>query len=383
MERKFNGCFRHALDTGEFGMIIRVDYLIYIYIVLCLCMLGFNLFYMGRRRWRGKHSPEKIARWEAVISSAVNNTGGGYDGNGRFIRKLSRIQNLLVFHEAVGNLLENEVIHDGVMAWLHDNRAVFIGIGNIYKKKTPMEQSYYAYLVCEYRLCGHTLEDAIVEQMLLLVIQPSIYCRENALYALYASGEPDSVVKAYVLMNRHNIQHSRKLITDGLLEFSGDKMELTEKIWTQFEEFNPHYQVAFIDFTRMISDRFRERYMAILLSDAEREVKFAVIRYYRKYYYFDAGKILRNYIRRWNRDDWEFAAISASTLENYPSDKTIRALVRGIKSENWYVRDNSSDSLIKIASADRLERILDGLQDSYGKEMLVYKLNSRENGREK
>lgn len=357
-------------------MIIRVDYLIYIYMVLCLCMLGFNLYYMGRIRWRGRYRPEKIADWEAIVSSAVSNTENETD-TAFFIRKLSGTQQLLIFYEAVQNLLADKKKYDSVMKWLYDNREVFTAIGNIYKKRSFMEQSFYAYIIGEYRLCGNTQEDAIVKQMLLFVIKPSIYCRENALYALYASGEADIVVKAFILMNRHNIQHSRKLIMDGLLEFKGDKKELSEKIWAVWEEFSPYYQVAFIDFTRMISDQFCERYMQILHSETEREVKFAVIRYYRRFYYTDAEKILQNYLNKWNRDDWEFAAISASTLESYPSEKTISALIQGMNSENWYIRDNASDSLIKIASVERLEEILDKIQDSYGKEMLVYKIESR------
>lgn len=358
-------------------MIIRVDYLIYVYIVLCLCMLGFNFFYMGRRSWRGRRVPEKIAGWEAIVSSAVSNTETVTD-TAFFIKKLSRVQQLLLFHEAVQNLLADNKKHDSVMKWLHDNRAVFTAIGNVYKKRSSMEQSFYAYFVGEYHFCGSSQEDAIVKLMLIFVIQPSIYCRENALYALYASGEADIVVKAFTLMNRHNVQHSRKLISDGLLEFTGDKLELTEKIWDCWEEFSPHYQVAFIDFTRMVTDCFCERYMNILQSEAEREVKFAVIRYYRRYYYPDAAEILQNHIEKWNRDDWEFAAISASTLENYPSERTIRALTQGMNSENWYVRDNASDSLIKIADTKRLEKILDEIQDTYGKEMLIYKMDSRE-----
>ena len=41
-------------------MIIRIDYLIYVYMTLCLCMLGYNLFYLGKNKWRQKRTEKQI-----------------------------------------------------------------------------------------------------------------------------------------------------------------------------------------------------------------------------------------------------------------------------------------------------------------------------------
>ena len=46
-------------------MIIRIDYLIYVYMTLCLCMLGYNLFYLGKNKWMQK-------RTENLFRSAPN-----------------------------------------------------------------------------------------------------------------------------------------------------------------------------------------------------------------------------------------------------------------------------------------------------------------------
>lgn len=64
------------------------------------------------------------------------------------------------------------------MQWFQDNRELFISLGSRYTKKTPMEQSFYAYFVGQYKLCGRSREDAITAQMLLFVIQSSIYSCE-------------------------------------------------------------------------------------------------------------------------------------------------------------------------------------------------------------
>lgn len=297
----------------------------------------------------------------------------------RILRKLSRVTHFITFHEAAQNLLAEDGKDSVVKKWFADNTALFIDLGNIYKKKGSMEKSFYAFIIGSYSLCTEKNEDPLVNDMLLFTLEPSIYCRENALYALYNSGKTDLVVRVLILMNRHHILHSRKLITDGLLSFTGGKEALAEDLWKNWEFFSPHYQIAIIDYIRMVSPRFGRRFLPILSSETDREVKFAIIRYYRKYRYYDAEKMLRHYVNNWCIDDWEFAAISASALENYPGEKTIRALLWGIKGDNWYVRNNSADTLLKVTSEERQQKILDEMTDSFGRDMLKYKMDSLKN----
>ena len=190
-------------------------------------------------------------------------------------------------------------------------------------------------------------------------------------------------------MARHEIEHSRKLVSDGLLEFHGDREQLARALWQNWTEFTPHYQVAFIDFIRMISGNFREVLMPLLTQpETDREVKFAVMRYFRKYPYAPAGMILRQTVSDWEKQDWEYAAIAAASLESYPGKDTMKALLIGIQSDNWYVRDNASDSLLQLAAPQVILEIIHQLKDSYGREMLRYKavsaglLRVRENSEE-
>ena len=69
------------------------------------------------------------------------------------------------------------------------------------------------------------------------------------------------------------------MVTDGLLAFSGDREALAEELWENWELFDAHYQVAFIDFIRMVTRRFGMRFLRLIQSEPEREVKFAILRY--------------------------------------------------------------------------------------------------------
>lgn len=356
-------------------MILRVDYLIYVYIAMCICTLLFNLFYISRNKWGIMRETKKVAWWETEIKKMLEDGCSKLElAKIRFL--LLRSSQFILFNNAMWKL-QDEFGENVIHKWIENNRQMFLLLGDKYMKRNCMEKSFFAYTTGLYGLCGNTPEDPFVNNMLLLVMEPSVYCRENALFALYSAGSADIVVRAYILMNRQHIKHSRKLITDGLLEFNGDKKVLAEALWDSWDLFGPHYQVAFIDFIRMTSDGFCGRFLHLLNTDVQREVKFAVLRYFRKYYYEPAGEQLRSYVLNWSVDDWEFAAVSAAALEIYPGEETVTALLKGIRSDNWYVRDNASDSLLKITGDERIEEILEEMDDSFGHDMLAYKMAGR------
>ena len=39
-------------------------------------------------------------------------------------------------------------------------------------------------------------------------------------------------------------------------------------------------------------------------------------------------QVLYRMVMEWNIDDWEFAALAAASLENYPGEDSIRALIQ-------------------------------------------------------
>lgn len=371
-------------------MIIRIDYLIYVYMTLCLCMLGYNLFYLGKNKWMQKRTAKQIRDQTRRLKTFLlfpERSSPKVDDEIK--KKLTHTHQLVVLEGTIEALHQNPLTTKQLQEWLPTLKPAFIQLIDVYMKKSVMERSYFAYLVMRFGLCGEGANDPLSTMMIQLTALSSIYCRENALMALYAHGSVDHIVKAYRLMARHEIEHSRKLVSDGLLEFHGDREQLARALWQNWTEFTPHYQVAFIDFIRMISGNFREVLMPLLTQpETDREVKFAVMRYFRKYPYAPAGMILRQTVSDWEKQDWEYAAIAAASLESYPGKDTMKALLIGIQSDNWYVRDNASDSLLQLAAPQVILEIIHQLKDSYGREMLRYKavsaglLRVRENSEE-
>ncbi|MDO4272861.1 MAG: HEAT repeat domain-containing protein [Eubacteriales bacterium] len=355
-------------------MIIRVDRLIYVYLALCACLLLFNLAYTGRRRISDIRNPFRTKMWRAYLDKLTEEESMTDKQIKGLTRRLSHVSGLEAFQETIDMICSEGKETE---TWFGSVRPVFIHIGSRYLKKSVMEEAYYAYVVWQNKLCGNSEEDAIVRYMLQLICEHSIYCRENALKALYKAGSPELTVKAYKIMQRHGIDHSQKLVTDGLAGFAGNKEELAECLFREWDKFTPYYQTAFINFMRLSVDSFGERLLKLLVfPETDREVKFAVIRYLRRHKYEPAAQYLQKLVRDWKVDDWEFPALAASALENYPSQDTVHALDEAMHSTSWYVRSNASDSLLKTAGD---EFVMDELlrSDKYAMEMIRYKQERR------
>ena len=157
-------------------------------------------------------------------------------------------------------------------------------------------RAFYAYLCRRCLLGGPEPEDPITQNMLYLVTDSSLYCRENSLSALYAFGGTEAVAQALVRLSRAGVLHSAKLITDGLLSFHGNRRQLSDVLWGRWEEFLPYYQTAIVNYLRMSDSRFCDRLLLLLKEEEEdRELRLAIVRYYRKTGMSPPGKRCRSW----------------------------------------------------------------------------------------
>lgn len=365
-------------------MVLQVNLLIYAYMALCACMIVFNIIYVGRQRWRLRRSPVRIQRYREWMETRLTDPQGSqlsgkYKKEYMFI--LRRCSRLILFEETLEQMGEDPQVRDRIRSWVWTNRKLLLKASDHYLKKNGMQRAFYAYFAETWRLCPASPMDPFVQQMQRLVLDHSLYCRENALCALYAGGVASHVVKAYTNLTRLGIEHSAKMVTDGLLEFSGDKEALAEALWSSWNLFSDYYRAAFVNFIRMVSGNFRERFLSVLTdTELDREVRFSVLRYYRKYYYPAALEPLCGFVRSWQQEDWEYAALAALALEAYADERSVAALWEGCRSRNWHVRYNSAQSLAKLVPPGELKALADGETDTYARDMLLYIISRNEVG---
>lgn len=356
-------------------MVIQVNVLIYIYMYICVCLLIFNLFYVAKERFGRKRDPKKEKRFMDSLTEALQMNGTAAVSKNEekvWLRKLNRCSNLIIFQQAVDDMTENGE-GERVEEWIRNNKNLFFKLCTAYMKRGSMEKAFMAYIVEQHRLCGPGDKDPFAFQMKGLMMERSIYCRQNALYALYAGGQAIHVVKAYSILSRLRIEHSAKMVTDGLLYFKGNRKLLAEELWNHWSEFTDYYKICFVNFFRMISGNFTERLMTILENEEnDRELRFAAIRYFRRYKYDEAGEYMCRLVDEWRESDWEYAALAALALETYPGGKSVAALKSGYGSRSWYIRYNCVQTLEKMISREEKEELIQSANDRYTKEMMEY-----------
>ena len=210
---------------------------------ICICLLLFNLVYFARDFFKRKRDPEMVRKYMNKLCEMLETSGVEKISQKEekfWTRKLSKSSGLILFQQAVEEL-EAKGKQEDIEKWVRNNRDLFYKLSSAYMKKRGMEKALMAYIIEQHHLCGPGARDPFALQMEWLVSDHSIYCRENALYALYAGGQPEHVIKAYHILTRMRIEHSSKMVTDGLLSFQGDRELLAEELWKNWTHYSTYY----------------------------------------------------------------------------------------------------------------------------------------------
>lgn len=355
---------------------MKVEILIYIYLTVCMAMICFNIvcafvfIYRDRRIERySKTFVEKIR--EQVERGEVDEAHKKY-----LSKMLRRIGNLMAFDQTVDQLvLQNP---EGIARYLEALAPVFVSLTREYRKKNKMKAAYFPYIIQKHRIDYGQDARVITTAMLELVRDENLYCRENALQALYAIGDVGSVVEALNILDASENGHHPKLIVDGLLRFSGDREALWSAFWRQFPRYSTTMKVALLDYFRFCTGTQCVQMLRLLISpDSDDEIRFSCIRYFGKYHYEPAFPYLLDFAEARSGRQWEYAAIAATALANYPGPRTVEVLRELLYSKDWYVRYNASQSLERLGQAytDLIEVFED--KDRYAGEMMRYRLDQK------
>lgn len=354
---------------------MRVETMLYIYLFVCAAMIVFNIVSAILFR-RDEQKTERVSlslrqRVLTQMKAAENGEAVEEEHKVYLSRKLRRIGNMVAFDK----MLEAEYVKDpdGIRNYLRSLDSVFVALMMYYGKRNRVEAAYYPYIIKKYRIIAHRSFPSIEEALLEMLNEPDIYCRENAMQAIYTTGDADCVIKAIKRIDRSDYFFHGKLLCDGLLNFGGSLDVLGRKIKDSFFEFSPQMQANLLNFFRLSSDGYREFALSLLLDAyVDDEICFACIRYLGKYPWEAAYEPLCRLAKDSGEQRWEYAAIAATALASYPGEETVEILKSNLYSRNWYVRLNSALSLRNLGiTYSELADVIDG-NDRYAGEILQY-----------
>lgn len=353
------------------GRIVSIESLLLFYLIEVVFIVVFDIYWMFFQRYDHKVHDRWVDEWldwadgdEALMPYYL-------------IRRLRTERGLLALGEAAEISVRN--CKDDFFSYIQENQKVLLTYAFRFCRKDKIRSAYFAYLTAILKLDLQRYEKGVClrDWLLNCVVDSSVYVRENALKAIYVSGDAELVISALKLMGCNQIVHNRKLITDGLCTYKGDKEQLADQLIAAYNRFSIDYKVDIIDFIRLAGiKRQHELSRFFTEEDKDIEIECALIRYFRKYPYENVKEELIKYLL--NDKKWETASQAALALGEYPGEDTVNALKKSICSYNWYVRYNSAESLARLHLSDNdILDLLNG-EDKYAKEQLRYHLSLRE-----
>jgi HEAT repeat protein len=312
--------------------------------------------------------------WESVITRCGN--AGSFVLKGREIARFSVSGWLRAFGE-----LSETTQKQACAAILRDNsRRLTARVGG---RADNAEKGYFAYVLSVADLSGLTDEQKAdyVGFVRRLLSGSSVYCRENALKALYNLGDARAVADAVETLSDDARLHNEKLLSDGMNTFSGDRAELARALMERFDRYDDHSQSAVITFFTVAGFHewdalFKKRLES---GDISTDQRCDILRLILKVPSEETKQILiRTLMDKGKAEDWQTAAVAATGLDEYPGDdEAVEALKYGITSPAWNVRMNCASSLVKLdPPAKVFDEILGG-SDAFAADALRFALNSK------
>lgn len=359
---------------------MKIEQLVFYYMGICAAMILFNCVVLIQNFLRRKRINRKDKRLKPKIRAHLERLecGEGLDEEHlkQMDRVFKRVAHLKSFEDSMDELIQEKP--ELCEKYIREISPCFVNAASDYFKRDIMEATYFAGLIRKYKVAEKGNKDFWMTEMEKLLQTASVYCRDNALHIIYGMGNAKEIMSALLLLDGHQVFHHSKLIHDGLLRFRGDKKELLEEIWRVFERFSAEMQVTLISYIRLSSGECCEQIFEVMMCpNQDDEVYFACMRYFGKFYYEPVYPILLDALSERTDQRWEKAAIAATVLQNYQSERTVDVLMQALHSSNWYIRSNAGATLesFGLTYADMAE-VFEG-NDRYAREILQYWMDYR------
>lgn len=350
------------------------QFVIVFYFIVCVGIILFNCFTEIISRYRSCVLRKREQRYfEEYRQLFLENITENKKQEIRLIRELRSTSRLLTFSEAL-HKVENsrpEQFQQGIASVSRLMEELI----PVYQRKSDMEKACLAYVFAIFRMPKFQTKEIVFPFLFNLLKNESLYCRENALRALYSSEDVNVVMQALEFLNANmQLLPHEKIFVDGLLSFN-KKEELIALLLKKLREFHPKLQVNLLNYIRYASPNWKDEMLSLLETNKDPEIQIACVRYFGRYRDERSVPFLLYHAEEEKEGFWELQNACISTLAAYPGPQTLEILKKEISSKNWHVRHNAAKSLAALnTEMDALADILQG-NDRYAKEMLKYQLD--------
>lgn len=351
---------------------MQIEWLVAFYIAVSIALMGFDFGFLAYEKLHARRFDARTKRIAELLGQEIErNADFPTDEHKRTLeRAMRRMAGMESFDLTMGHLLREDP--DKSERYLRGICVVFDHLTYRFNKKDDLHRAYFAYVVrrwCRPRPASDTVEQALLRY----VREGSFYARQNALEALSQVGSARALAEAIAALERDGEFHSPKLITEAALAFAGDAAELEAELRERIPRFGPQTRAALINFLRMAGLGDPGAVLGLLRDEREDlEVRLACIRYFMRVHWEPAEADLLKLAAEDDPALWEYAAVSATALANYPGPQAVAVLKGCLSSPSWFVRHNAAKTLYGYGlTLEDLDDIVNG-PDAYARDMVTY-----------
>jgi hypothetical protein len=341
------------------------------YIVIVMGFIAANLFLIIRRRRYDQEEVKIRDYWVRLFRKCLSAEQYGIEN--RILRRLEKENWLTGFYDACH---EMDVRDSRMRKIITANKEEILKACARYGKSNLTMRAYFAYFCSGLKMNPPEEYNEYTKLMLSYLKDRSVFCRENALEALYSFGNAEAVSRAFHLLSEEHIYHSEKLLSDGLMSFAGDVKELETQLIREFAELDECYQVAVVNFLRYTGNAAYDRQLleTFRREDSGKDLKCSILRLLSRQDSEEIRAEICRILRDCNNTDWEVTAVAANAAGSLAGSEVMEALFISLTSRHWYVRINSAKSLAKQnMNHEMITALLNG-SDRFAKEELLYEL---------
>lgn len=328
-----------------------INNFIYFHIGVCILLIIFEIGWTQYIKFHKIMLNRNIKKYKKQINQQINYirlTGKIRKNYCRILRiKLRNVNNLMAYERAYSEMMEMEdfLLYRKKMLYTFIKLAIYYE-----KRKNEMENAYFAYIIGKY---FKSLESEYVLSVFIGVLYKfleckSIYCKINAMDAIYNIGTTEHILRAISIINKNQHTYNQVLLANGLKTVKNDKKRLAKELFNRFDEYHEDIQIAIIKF---LSD-FRYIDEELILQKLKNnstaiDVRCEIMRYFQK----NKNENAKNYLmERLNKEKIiaNDLIIKAIGTLGYYEDEDVRQLLYKLK--------ESTDDLVKESVHRSLEK---------------------------
>lgn len=316
-------------------------YIIMICLYNLLCIYVYMMHSISKEKRINKKLESIDIEIGKLIANEIENVKENKEINSNTISKIKKLSKRPTYKKYLCDYLLNKLDED------KDTVIEFVKRTNILGEVLNSSDNKSSHKLYKIKYIGEFKIDRYFGYLVENCKDNSIYIQIACLKALSKLGD----IKYFLdglenIVNTSTLIHE-KILVENIRFFEGNRFELNKLLEENLKIDNNELKKIILTYFIEIKYEQGENTIYELMKKSydDKEILISCIKYFIRIKSIRVKLKLMNLLEDSN---WEVRALSAIALKNYEDKEVIHRLKESIKDENWYVRQNSADSLYTI-----------------------------------